>query len=275
VIARRLFRRSIAMLTMTSVACMDAVTDPPLPPQAVPMAAMPQYALWWRLAERCSGASGDMGAISWYVVPDATDLGSANVLGMYYSAGHRIVLAGRFAQSGPLVRHEMLHALVTTGEHPSEYFQRRCGGIVTCDDVCLRDGGPLAPVDSGGPIVHAVDLDVAARVDSTSPSLARDSGWVALTIEIQNARTYAVRLRLVPLEPGYFAAATYGYRRGYCDGPAPNDLAYTWRTDSTIVLGPGEVQRQVFDFQVWDVCTIIQPFFNDDTLSAIRITPTP
>jgi hypothetical protein len=58
------------------------------------------------------------------------------------------------------------------------------------------------------------------------------------------------------------------------DTPASNDLTFNWRTDSTIVLGPGETKRQVFDLQVWNVCTIIQPFFNDITLSTIRIEPT-
>jgi hypothetical protein len=272
---QHLVRRTIALFSMAVLACRGGATEPVLPPNAVPMAAKPQYALWWRLAERCSGASGDMSAISWYLVPDTSDLGSDDVQGLYYSLSHRIVLAGRFAQSGPLVRHEMLHALVTPREHPSEYFQRRCGGVVACDDVCLRDGGPLPPADSAGPIVHAVDMDVVARVDSTAPSLARDSGWVALTIEVRNPRAYAVRLRLAPLEPGYFAAATYGYRPSYCGDPVITNPIYRWRTDSTVVFGPGEVQRDVFDFQVWSVCTVIQPFFNNDTLSAIRIEPTP
>jgi hypothetical protein len=274
-VIRHSLRRVIAALTMNSVACTGTTTEPPLPAGAVPIIAKPQYALWWRLAERCAGVSGDMGAINWYVVPDAAALGSDDVQGMYYPVSHRIVLAGRFAESAPLVRHEMLHALVTPREHPSEYFQNRCGGVVACDDVCLRDGGPLAPVDSGGAIIRVADLDVAARVDSTAPSLARDSGWIALTVELRNPRAYAVRAHLVPLAPGYFAAATYGYQRDYCDLPAVSNPTYMWRTDRLIVLGPGEVQRHVFDFQVWSVCTTIQPFFNDDTLSAIRVEPTP
>jgi hypothetical protein len=51
-------------------------------------------------------------------------------------------------------------------------------------------------------LVPATALDVSARVDSTAPSLARGSGWVALTIEVKNSRSSVVRVHLTPLAPG-------------------------------------------------------------------------
>ena len=246
-----------------------------MPRDAVPMATPPEYTLWWRLTERCAARVRDPGQISWYVMPGAEDLGQANIQGQYFPLSRRIVLAGHYVRNAPLVRHEMLHAIVGTTGHPAEDFQRRCGGVVACDLTCLSEGGALPRPDTMGPIVRPIDLDVTARVDSTRPSLARDSGWVALTIAIRNPRPTAVRLRLTPLQPGYFASATYGYRDGRCEAPLIGGYSYSYVEDSTIVLGAGETQRKVYDFQVLSVCTVVTPFFNEDTLPSIRIEPQP
>jgi hypothetical protein len=31
----------------------------------------------------------------------------------------------------------------------------------------------------------------------------------------------------------------------------------------------------MFDLRVWNVCIVVKPFFNDDTLPTIRIDPQP
>jgi len=77
------------------------------------------------------------------------------------------------------------------------------------------------------------------------------------------------------VQPQYFASATYGYYTGYCESPIFGNPSYSYVEDSTIVLGAGETQREVYDFQVWDVCTVVKPFFNSDTLQSIRIEPQP
>ena len=77
------------------------------------------------------------------------------------------------------------------------------------------------------------------------------------------------------MQPQYFASATYGYYTGYCESPIFGNPSYSYVEDSTIVLGAGETQRTVYDFQVWDVCTVVKPFFNSDTLQSIRIEPQP
>jgi hypothetical protein len=271
---RRRLTGAVALAAGLAWSCSNLV-DMPLPDGAVPMTMPPQYTLWWKLTERCALRSSDLRRVSWYVVPGADNLGQGEFQGMYFPVNRRIVLAGRHVGDAPLVRHEMLHAILGTSGHPAEDFRRHCGGVVTCEMACLSEGGALTQSDRSGPIVRPSDLEVSARVDSTRPSLARDSGWAALTIAIRNPRSTAVRIRLTPLQPGYFAAATYGYRRGYCDSPTFGGPSYSYLEDSTTVLAAGETQRKVYDFHVRDVCTVLKPFFNDDTLPNIRIEPQP
>src|SRR5215471_5613151 len=106
-----LFRRAAALVASVAWGCTNLV-EPPLPSGAVPMAMPPQYALWWRLTERCAAQSSDLDRISWYIVPGAKDLGPSDIQGEYFPLSHRIVVAGRYVADGPLVRHEMLHAIL-------------------------------------------------------------------------------------------------------------------------------------------------------------------
>lgn len=271
---------AILSIAIAGTACELFVTDPPLPRGAVAMAAPPQYGLWWQLTERCSGLSGDLAAISWYTIPRADSFVDPPlrewVQGDWERARNRIVLAGHSRNDGWLVRHEMLHALVRGGNHPAEYFQRRCNGVVACEGQCLRDGGPQPAVDSSGPIVRPDDLVVWARVDPSAPSLARDSDYVALTVSIQNPHPFAVRARMRPVQAGGEFAATFGVVTEYCDTPprAAGDDYYYMR-DTLLVLGPGEFRRWVFDLQTFGSCALYRPFFNDDTLPAIRVEPVP
>ena len=271
----RLLGRAVAVVVLFALGCALFPTEPPLPDGAVAMAALPQYALWWRLTERCSGLSGDLASVRWYDVPDAASLFGRDWGGLYYGASNRIVVAGLFVRTAALIRHEMLHALLAAPGHPAEYFRTRCTGVVDCGDACMQDGGALPQVDSSGLVVRPEDIELSARVDSTRPSISRDSGWVALTVEVRNPYSYAVRLRLAPVPWDDGLAITYGHQDRICDRDGVDSYAYDWITGTTIVLGPGEVQRQVFDFQVLSDCLIVHPFFNRDTLPDIRIQREP
>jgi hypothetical protein len=117
----------------TLAAC-EAALGPadPLPPSAQLVAAPPEtYREWWAKTEACSGRSGDFNRIQWYVVPDAqtfnTDAGEKVGLWTHSNAGVRIIIAGDYAASELVVRHEMLHALLDREGHPQEYFHDRCG----------------------------------------------------------------------------------------------------------------------------------------------------
>lgn len=271
---RRRSRFLVLALTLSLGACQLFDTDLPLPRGAVPMAPLPEYGLWWRLTERCSGLTGDLAAVSWYLVPGTDSMMTVPLRewarGEYVTAQHRIVLTGHVRDNGFVVRHEMLHALLHgRGGHPPEYFQHRCYGVVASDP-------PPSSRDSSGAIVRPGDVVLAARVDSTAPSLSRDSGWVALTVSIRNPRTATVRVRLAPVQPGYAASATFGFVDTYC-APAGywNGASYTFVDDSTLVLGPGETRQMIFDERVGRTCTVFRPFFNHDTLPDIRVVPVP
>jgi hypothetical protein len=101
-----------------------------LPENAQQVIAPAEYQAWWAATEVCSGRSGDIEDIEWYIVPDAATFETKNGekvgLWSHSSEGVRIVIAGNFADSELVVRHEMLHALLDREGHPSEYFEARC-----------------------------------------------------------------------------------------------------------------------------------------------------
>ncbi len=102
-----------------------------LPANAVQVLAPAEYQTWWSATEGCSGRSGDLEDIEWYIVPDAdafaTPHGSKVGLWSHSSEGTRIIIAGNWADNELVVRHEMLHALLDRAGHPPEYFDDRCG----------------------------------------------------------------------------------------------------------------------------------------------------
>ena len=89
-----------------------------------------QYREWWEATKRCSGLNGRFSRIRWYRMipagPIPTEHGPKVGLwfeGVFHS---RILLASEYVSSELVVRHEMLHELLGTGDHPPEYFERRC-----------------------------------------------------------------------------------------------------------------------------------------------------
>lgn len=105
----------------------------PLPVGAVPLDPPPIYRSWWQEVEACSGRSSNFDAISWYYVPNVGVFSvdsDPNVDGYWQPYHHSITLAGFKVNDALLVRHEELHAILQTMDHPPEYFLQRCGSIV-------------------------------------------------------------------------------------------------------------------------------------------------
>ena len=127
-----------SVASLLAIACADATA--PLPTGAIEWSAPARFALWWQMTESCSGRQGDLRAIRWYIVPDAhsIDVGGKRVQGV--TIGDRIVLAGAVRGNGPLVRHEMLHALLKRGSHPNKKFVEAChlASIESWRDSTLR-----------------------------------------------------------------------------------------------------------------------------------------
>lgn len=89
------------------------------------------YALWWQADEACSGLTGALDDVDWYVVPADSDGGfwcedgPDHTCAGEWVAPHAIYLAGPnrtypdgYAVDEWTVRHEMLHDLVGRPGHP-------------------------------------------------------------------------------------------------------------------------------------------------------------
>jgi hypothetical protein len=275
--ARSLGRSALAALVIMGAGCTAIVNliEPITPHDGIYMQRRPQYALWWSLTERCSGRVGDLSKIHWYVVPGADVIGASGALGQENSLIDRIVLAWNSVDSGPVVRHEMLHALIRTRGHPVEYFQQKCGDVVDCASRCLDDGGSPPTGDVTGPIVELEDVDIRSYTEPTVPSIALDTGWFALTVEISNPNSFPVRVHLQPVYPGVDAAATFGYRGVLCNTTLETIPRRYDRSDTLLVMEPNEIRRRVFDLRVDGLCNQYRAFFNGDSMPEFRVEAAP
>ena len=137
--------RCLLALTVafTSAGCGDHPAAPSaLPESAVPFTPEPVYRTWWDQVEACSGTAGPFEDVRWYVVPGdrpfvVPALGRT-VLGYWDPGTNSIVVLQWVPSAAALVRHEILHALLRRSDHPPEFFEERCGEVIT---------GPSLPLD--------------------------------------------------------------------------------------------------------------------------------
>lgn len=240
----RTCRRTWAWLVLACGACgaCGACRDvtPPEIARSTPLAIQAPYALWWAATEACAGTRGDFAAVRWAVVADSTELAADGHTGSWYAPTNQITLAGNHILDGPLVRHEMLHALLGaryTGQHPPEYFRGRCDGVVVCGTCAAEPAVP--PVAPGTPPL--VPADLRAHVEVTPAAFPRDSngGWVLITVSVQNPRPLSAVVQLDHV-PGVDAAQTFGARfEGEGRLLLPDGV--------TLRFGPGQTRRYVFD----------------------------
>lgn len=245
--------RRLALLLPFLAACGggDVPTAPPsLPFGAIGFTPPAFYQTWWRLTEACSGRSGSMATVSWYVVPgDVFELNGQRVSGYTVALFNQIVLAGDVVSDGPSVRHEMLHQLLgpDVNGHPRSQFLGACGGTVYCSSSCIRDGGPAPAAVPGAITLASRDLDISVEVTPENPSLTNEDGRIAMTVLAANRSGH----------PGLVAL------------PENNGIGFSFRLDSdkgflrlaevpasqpeTTRFAAGEVKRYVFDFKMGDV----------------------
>ena len=90
-----------------------------------PFTPPPVYGEWWAETESCSGATGDLAAIDWYL---ATGISSdaVSAFGLWLPP-HEIVLVRGFEDSRFTVRHEMLHDLLRGDPEHEDPAWTRCG----------------------------------------------------------------------------------------------------------------------------------------------------
>lgn len=267
-------------------ACFAFSPTEPFPPNAVPLAPPIQYGLWWQMVESCSGLSGDLATVRWYVQPGVQTLqgpGLSDAAGVWFSYGNRILLTESSVTDGPTVRHEMLHALLRSGEgesdiHPKLYFRERCGGIVWCDGPCAIDGGPDPLPPLGAAVIDVRDLLVSAQIVPAVDSGGQTGGYIALVISAQNPRPDPVWVRLA-WDPGAnpYTSTTYGWI-GF-SGPGGymqygNSVA--WIFGDSVAFQAGETQRFAIDINAVPSGTFpVRPFFNSDTLATMQYVVRP
>jgi hypothetical protein len=135
---RVVWAASIAAATaLALLSCSDPVT--PLPDSAREFVPETVYRVWWREMEECAGRTASFDEVRWYVVPGEEPFQVAGldrpVVGYWDPHGNRIVVLQFLPnQRAPIIRHEALHAILRTTDHPPEFFVDRCGAVIDSPD---------------------------------------------------------------------------------------------------------------------------------------------
>lgn len=255
------------------LAC-ESTTAPNVPPTAVAFQAPARYALWWRLTQACSGITGDLAAVSWYVVPNTRRLSyqGQQVDAYWIGDPDRIVLADSLRNHGPTVRHEMLHVLLHRNGHPRDAYLEACGGVVACDGACALEAGLYGSPPATAPELGPRDLDTRVDVFAPLPGEVADSGAVAVLITVANPRTAPVWVGLVPRESGDFQYPTFGVVADYDDPTRIAKLAIEWWGSPRFPLDSGERRRWVWEGSFPPGRYGILGYFNADSLPRQVIT---
>jgi hypothetical protein len=214
------------------------------------------------MTEACSGLTGNMSAVRWYVTtgsPSISDGGRSDLAGYYSGASNRIVLADTAGLDGSSIRHEMLHALLgpSVSGHPRDQFLGRCAGTVMCIGPCISDAGPASPPDPAAVTVDPQVLYIAGVVEPAAPSRGVDDGWFTFTILVTNPRSTPVIVTLAPSgdagPPASFSWDVTCLPKLASCGAYYFGSSYDWRADdmaSVARFAPGETKRFIADFEI-------------------------
>ena len=247
-------RRIIAGVVAGSLALSvcDRAVDPPqlLPPDAEQFSPPAVYSTWWNMTQACSGLSGSLADVTWYKTTQPLhDPRTEEVLGGYWISGsNSIVILTTAMLYGPLVRHEMLHALLRGRGHPRNQFLGNCAGTVSCSGACIADAGRY-PQPPESPIQVRADLfDVTVKVEPANPTFAQDGGHFTITVTAHNPTTHWATA--TPLSSDFDGARTFAFE---VLGPTGGVSSGEEATDpSERIFAPGETKKHVFDFAIGD-----------------------
>jgi hypothetical protein len=231
--------RIVPCLAILCSGCFDP-SGPVPPSEAELLAPVPvEYAAWWGLVERCAGTRASFASVRFLTVDSATVPGTESATAAWYSRTNEIVLGADRVSDGPVVRHEMLHAILGQTAHSRKYFIERCAGLVACSGHCVREaGGPVAR-DLSAPVVNAASMVVGVDLGTRTLSLSSGTECVTLAISVTNPHPTPVRVNLQEnAEPGPYpgfgwAMAHGGQAIGIQNGRIP--------------FAAGETQRHVFE----------------------------
>jgi hypothetical protein len=235
-------RRAVLLLALAG--CGENIVDPKLPEASSRFDPPQSYTRWWNMVQSCSGAVGDLSAVSWYrTALPLIPLDGSSVTAYWSQATNRVVVTDQFLLDGAVIRHEMLHSLIRRAGHPREYFVEKCGGVVHCEDACIEPGSE----PSGAlPLVEATELDLQVSVEPGAPGIGLENGLFSVIVTATNPASHAVRVVVRPRPPGgdliTFTLSMMGAHR------VPGRFVRA-RDPSQSVFMAGEMKRHVFDFR--------------------------
>ena len=127
-------RRLSLPVLLWCAACHDYLAPTEAAPAAVPIPFSPEYRGWWGELEDCIGHTAPLAA-HFYVVPEGEPLTDPNTgqaaEGLWIGHGDGpgsgdILVRARSRHRAPVVKHEMLHAILYIGDHDDPVW--RMGG---------------------------------------------------------------------------------------------------------------------------------------------------
>lgn len=114
------------VLVLTALLALPACRAPTPPVEFVEFTPLPEYVGWYRELKACTRRDGpSLQEIEFWQLPDATIITTPDTTLMaFYEWPSRIVVAGFYVTSKPLIQHEMLHLLLEGNDpyHRSRFF---------------------------------------------------------------------------------------------------------------------------------------------------------
>ena len=237
------------LLAWFVASCGDNIVDPDLPAGAVRFTPPSFYSTWWEMTKACSGRSGSLDEVEWYVVPAGVRLElDGESVSAYWSAGsNQIVLSEPVRDDGQVVRHEMLHAMLGSKGHSRREFLENCAGYVSCTSKCVDDAGPAPIVPATVPRVDPSALEVTSIVTPIPVRSGVNEGHFTVTVRARNPASNAV----VVVLPDASNPLPVSFR---CQllGPSGEMEAAFVRDPGATSFAAGETKVHVFDFFVDD-----------------------
>lgn len=89
----------------------------------------PSLVLTWAILEQCSGIDGDFSKVQFFTATSIT-YGDGYARGLWEPKGNRIYILATETANVPLVKHEMMHALLQANGHPARFFNGVCGDLI-------------------------------------------------------------------------------------------------------------------------------------------------
>jgi hypothetical protein len=243
-LARNTRRALLPFLAVGALAaCHHARIEAALPTGAQRFTAPLVYEKWWAMTAGCSGSTGSISSVQWFVVPGVSLFwrDGSIVNGYWLRDGNKIVLAEGAMEDGAVVRHEMLHAQQSEGRHTRAFIEQ-CGGIVGCLTACVEAARRSAPVRAALARVSEREMEIDVGLDS-----ATNDGHFALTVSVRNPSSDSVVVEL-PRPAGSSPRAWFRFELS--DGTIGIANSTLAQQSDAMVFGPGEIRRAVFDLRL-------------------------